>query len=69
MTTPSEWFPGSQRESESEPFLESLSEWLEIPQLALGPEWSEETQSPPGWTLMSQPAQGMENLRAVRREA
>jgi len=45
MTTPSESFPEWQREL----FLGSLSEWLEIPQLALGPGWSEETQSLPGW--------------------
>jgi hypothetical protein len=80
MTTPSESFPGSQRElrsawflellSESFPgsqgelrsarFLESLSEsfleWLEVPQLALGSEWSEETQSLPERGLMSRPA-------------
>jgi hypothetical protein len=45
MTTPSESFTEWQREF----FLGSLSEWLEIPQLALGPGWSEETQSLPGW--------------------
>jgi hypothetical protein len=60
MTTPSESFPGSQRELRSAWFLESLSEsfleWLEVPQLALGSEWSEETQSLPERGLMSRPA-------------
>jgi hypothetical protein len=69
MTTPSESFPGWQRELPPELFLGSLSEWLEFPQLALGPGWSEETQSLPGWALIPQLAQGMENLRAVRRRA
>ena len=69
MTTPSESFPEWQRELPSECFPGWLSEWLEIPQLALGPGWSEETQSLPGWALMSQLALGMENLRAARRRA
>jgi hypothetical protein len=49
MTTPSESFPEWQRELPSECFPGWLSEWLEIPRLALGPGWSEETQSLPGW--------------------